>query len=642
MITRIASRAAPLLGGLLILFSSGALISCGGPESGQETTTGTSQVQQAQGAAGGTLTVALEWQGEDGTGGSKQFPDADIAGISGRGLWVAFQEEGGQAYPGVSVNGEFERADVPVGEMTALDLVVTVKVGDQTLTKRSVLFSDTRPLGTQTAAPENVYHLLVLDDFIDAGALPDSLAENAASAPEWADAFWRTHRLAMNYAAQSDAKTQEYEEAFQVKANYALPRLVLVAEEWIEVPEEVRKKAESSGGGGLFGGAGSDIAGMMGGDEEEAAPKTIPVYSVDVLLDEVEAEGKYSIGFQAARSVWNDVLEGKVIYEAGGGKRRVLSATIVFSQLQKNRAERESDNRVLSVDAGNLGVLDQCEDLWPAAKADISTFLTSNPEWQVIIPEQPVAFFEGDTPIYAMYAWYQVHPTSGRMVGVLPNGTRGAMSDEISKFQETLMKKARDRIVAEAGGGAVKGFFAQIAGMYVSAGGIIEAITLTFCDPSIAALQGEDWLKFLAMHSLDYCEKFLEDNADQYDSYAALLGFWQGAMVLTGALGGKDAWTRAAEKAFDSVKKKAESDIKSYVEDKIKAAENIAGEALNEALETYAPELHEAIEGLREIQDYLDKGGEMGEKAADAIDRFEAAMEDFRNELKERGIWDGD
>ncbi len=112
--------------------------------------------------------------------------------------------------------------------------------------------------------------------------------------------------------------------------------------------------------------------------------------------------------------------------------------------------------------------------------------------------------------------------------------------------------------------------------------------------------------------------------------------------MLTGSRGGKGAWTREAEKAFESVKKKAESDIKSYAEDKIKAAENIAGEALNEALETYAPELHAAIEGLREIQDYLDKGGEMGEKAADAIDRFEAAMEDFRNELKERGIWDGD
>ncbi|MCH7904089.1 MAG: hypothetical protein IH944_05920 [Armatimonadetes bacterium] len=636
MTTRIASRIAPLLGGLLILFSSGALLSCGRSDTDQETATATSQSQQSQQVGDGTLTVALEWQRADGSVSDQVFANVGIGEVTGRGLWVAFQQEGAETFPGISLDGKFERAAVPVGEMTALDLVVTVKVNGQAVIKRSVIFSETRPLGTQTAAPENVYHLLVLADFVGAGELPDSLAENEVPAPEWADAFWRTHRLATNYAAQSDAKTQEYEDAFQVTASYALPRLVLVAEEWIEVPEDLRKKAGSSGGGGIF-----DIDDIIFGDQEEAAPTRIPVYSVDVLLDEVEVEGKYSIGFQSARSVWNDVLEGKVIYEAGGGKRRVLSATIVFSQLQKNKAEHGSDNQVLSVTAENLGTLNKCVDLWPAAKADIVTFLTNNPEWRVIIPEQPVAFFDEDNPMYAMYAWFQVHPKSGRMVGVLPNGTRGAMSDEISKFQETLMKQVRDRVVAQAGGGAVKGFFAQLAGMYVSAGGIIEAITLTFCDPSIAALKGEDWLTFLAMHSLDYCEKFLEDNADQYDSYSAILGFWQGAMVLTGALGGPDAWERAAEKAFDSVRKKAESDIKSYVEEKLKVAEALAGEALNEALETFSPELHEAIEGLRAVQDFLDKSGEMSDNAAKAIERFDAAMEDFRRELNERGIGDG-
>ena len=43
---------------------------------------------------------------------------------------------------------------------------------------------------------------------------------------------------------------------------------------------------------------------------------------MDVLRDNIRAEGKYPIGFQPTRSVRNDILERQFIFHATGSKRR--------------------------------------------------------------------------------------------------------------------------------------------------------------------------------------------------------------------------------------------------------------------------------------------------------------------------------
>ncbi|GAH73077.1 unnamed protein product, partial [marine sediment metagenome] len=264
-----------------------------------------------------------------------------------------------------------------------------------------------RPMGTRSAGVEDVYHILVLNDFVtdqDLSLLP---AEADIPGPERKGAFGRTYFLARSYAVQSDEKSKRYSEITGVKAVYRLPRFILAAEQWVEIQKEAEKKKKSSGG--LFGGALDDVADEIAG-EAKPEPTKISVYSVDVLLDEVEAGGRYATGFQSARSMWNDILEGKVIYEATGAKRRIITASIVFSQMQKNKIQRDSDNRIISVDSRNLNVLESCESLWPGAKKNIFDFLVENPGWKVITTRKPVTFYKDDKPVYAMYAWFKVDP----------------------------------------------------------------------------------------------------------------------------------------------------------------------------------------------------------------------------------------
>lgn len=580
--------------------------------------------------ADGKMTVSLAWTIGEGEAGRTDYAPMDLREVAGRGLWVAFQAEGDkQHFPGVCVAGKFQRAAAPIEQMKSLELEVTVETPAGRAERRAVLFSASRPFGAKTAAPNNMYHLLVLEGAVEAKDLPEALPEGLAPAAEWKDAFWRTHRLAMNYAVEADAKMREYEQAFRVQARYALPRLVLAAEEWLDVPKEVRE-APKQPSGGLFGGAMEELADEIGGEEKKVVPENVPVYAINVLLDEVEAEGAYTIGFQAARSVWNDVLEGEVIYRATGGKRRVLTATIVFAQMQKNLAAGASDARLLLVGPGDLARLDECDRLWPEVKADIGRFLEDYPTWRVLIPSRPVTFYAGDKPVYAMYAWFQVNPETGRLIGVLPDASRGALSDEIARMEQTLLEKASEKVTGEAGGGAVKGFFSQVAGMYVSAAGIIDAVGMTIADPALAAMDGEQWNKFVADHALDVCEKFLEDNAALYDSYAAQAGFWQGATVLTSHFGGADAARQAARNAVEGMANKAVGDAKKYIEDKAPAGGKAAREAVDEAAGTYSPRLRDAVSGIETVYDHYNQGRELGATAADAVNRFEAAM----NEVK--------
>jgi hypothetical protein len=588
-----------------------------------------------QALADGKITVSLVWATDEGQSQRTDYGPMDLAEVAGRGLWVALEAEGeSQHFPGVCVAGEFRRAGTPAEQMKSLELEATVETPAGRTVCRAVLFSASRPFGVKKAAPANVYHLLVLEGTVEAKDLPESLpdglapAQHPAETAEWKDAFWRTHRLAMNYAVEADAKRREYEEVFQVQSRYVQPRLILTAEQWLDVPKEVRE-APKKPSGGLFGGALDDVADEIAG-EKKVVPENVPVYSIDVLLDEVEAKGAYPIGFEAARSIWNDVLEGAVLYRATGGKRRVLTATIVFAQMQKNLAAGAGDARLLLVDSAGLARLDECERLWPVVKEDIGRFLKDHPTWRVLIPSRPVTFYQDDQPIYAMYAYFQVNPETGRMIGVLPNASRGAMSDEIGRMGQTLLEKGAGKV----GGGAVKGFFSQVAGMYVSAAGIIDAVGMTIADPSLAAMDGEQWNKFVADHALGVCQKFLEDNAALYDSYAAQAGFWQGAAVLISHFGGADAARQAARNAVEGMADKAAGDARKFVEGKAKAGAKAGREAVDEAAATYAPRLRDAVNGIERAYDHYNQGRELGASAADAVNRFEAAMNEVKTKYE--------
>ncbi len=379
------------------------------------------------------LTVGLRWQMSGGPEKQEALATEKLSGPVSK-LWVFFQKKGSHLYPAVSIGGKIVSVSVPVEQMNFLELVATLKGYEESMTKRSLLFSRNRPVGSRSTNAKNVYHLLILQNFVTTKDLPSSLKD--VKPPLWPlkKALWRTHRLAMNYAVQTDAKTKELESLFQVKASYKTPRLILVAEEWLDVPEKA-KTPKRRRGGGLFGGALEEVSKEIAGEKEEAKSKMIPVYSIDVLLDEISAEGKYPNGFQAARSIWNDITEGEVIYQATKGTRRVITASVVFSQMEKNRATRNSKNRILKFDAQNSDNINQCNQLWPSAQREIKNFLKENPDWRIIIPQNPVVFYKNNRPIYAMYAWFQVNPKTGRMIGVLPSGIRGALSDEMAQVE---------------------------------------------------------------------------------------------------------------------------------------------------------------------------------------------------------------
>jgi hypothetical protein len=581
----------------------------------------------------GRLHLALQWRGINESTGEKDFGYVELANVTGRGLWVAFQKEKGQSFPGIYFNGQFIAASTPIEQMISMELVVTCECADRSVRVKSLLFSKNRPLGTKTATPDNVYHLLVLDDFVQDKDLSVSADAMGLADSKWGEPFWRTHRLAANYTIQSDTKSREFAEVFKVKAAYELPRLILIAEEWMDVPKEVQQKKKKSSGG-LFGGALDDIGNEIAGETKVVETK-VPIYGVDVLLDELRVEGEYAVGFQAARSVWNDILEGKVIYEATEGERRILTAAVVFSQMEKNRADGKSDNNVLAIDAKSLERLEKCEQLWPSAKEAIKTFIQENPDWKVVIPEKPVTFCEDDQPVYAMYAWFQIHPASGRMVGVLPNSAHGAFSDEMAQLEGTLLEKTKEKIGAR--GGPVKVLFSQVAGMYVSSAGVLDGVSLTICNPELANLDDQEWRKFLTSHALNFCQKFLEDNAGMYDSYETQLGFWQGAMLITAELGGKDAARDCAARALAGVVDKAIDDTKKHFENKVKGAkQDLQADtrgAFDEAMGQYAPKVKQFVDGVETAKDYYDKGVE----TYNAVDEYKKRAQTLRDQWEARG-----
>ncbi len=538
---------------------------------------------QAGGAAG--VLLGFAWVTADGADQDAELFMGSEADLQRKGVWVTYTDVDGALRPTLSVGTETFEADVDANQLQSLSFVVAC--GNPAGAKRyeRILFRKGLVLGMNAPQAANTYAVLINREFVSAGEGQD------VAQPESGDAAARrrTRGLALAYAAQSDAYTNQMMKLFGVNASFAMPRIVVAAEEWMEI--ESKKEAPASGGGGIFG---VDIASMMDGDEG-GGKKQFTSYSIDVLHDDMETTGGDGVAFQTARSIRNDILEGEVIYAATGGQRRVLTASIVFSQLMKNRADFGTDNRILNVDAEHPEVLDQCTDLYPEAKAAITRFLADSPGWTVQIPQKPVIFLRDKVPAYGTYAWFYSDPQTGRMVGMLPNGLHGA-SDEVNALGEDLRKEAVDRLTDEARArlqqytgkeGGVQTFFGAVAGMYVASAGVLDGIGITMEDPSIAALSPEDLLKFIAEHALEHCKEFLEAHSDDY-GYSARVGFWGGTTAIVGNLGGADAAKKVADAAWNDIKEKAVADIQQDVAEKAGELAGGGREAVQEAVRNAA------------------------------------------------------
>lgn len=581
----------------------------------------------------GKISLTLQWRPTDGQPEQKEFGTIPVKKILGEGFWLAFKQQQQGTLPGIYMADEFVLLSTPIEKMKSLTLIIKYDEKTSSLEEKVTIFSDDRIFGSRKVTPENVYHVLVIADTPADGNTQPLFKPSSITEESWRAPFGRMHHLALNYARQSDAKRREYEKTFGVQTKYEMPRLIVAAEEWLDIPKEVQKKKKSSGG--LFGGALDSVADEIAGEPEVTVTK-IPVYSINVLLDEIETNGKYSMGFEAARSSYNDILEGKVIYEATGGKRRIITASTVFSQLQKNKSTRGSKNRTLQIDSESLAELDNCKKLWPKAKEAIKDFLVKQKDWKIIIPAEPVTFYENDKPVYAMYAWFRVHPASGRMIGILPNNTHGAVSDEMAKLEETLIDKARETVGEQ--GGAVRVLFSQVAGMYVSSAGVLDGVSMTICDPNLANMSDEEWRKFLTMHSLDFCQQFLEDHADDYGSYAQRLAFWQGAMVIASGLGGVEGAQECAKRAVEDAVNKAIDDAKSKFEEQLgqmkDATETEARAKAGELVDKYAPDVGRFAEGVEALGDAYDKVVDTKETIDDYTTRANAVMDEVSEKFQ--------
>jgi hypothetical protein len=585
-------------------------------------------------AEGIRLHLSLIWQVEDQADKDWRRHECgwfDAAALVAQGVWVAWEERDGQHFPCVFAAGQHFAAPTPVQKMTVLQLLVRFaeKEGDSA---SACLYARDRLFISRPPDPKNVTHLLVLTGFADEtppGAAPAPARPDA----EQQTAFTRTRGLALRYAAASDQKTRDFAKLYGVTPTWTRPRLIVASEQWTEVKEEPTKKKAS--GNGLFGGALDDVADEIGGKKAEATTHRIPSYLLDVLRNDIDADSAYAFGFQAARSVWNDMLEGKVICEATGGRRRALTATVVFSQLAKNRATGKSKNEGLRITRETLRRLFTLPDLPTSAQVNIAAYLFKHPGASALIPREPVLFFDDkDQPSYALYAYFLVDPQTGRMTGCLPNDCRGGISEELARLEEGLKKRIKEKVGAQ--GAPVRLFFSQVAGMYVSTAGVIDAIGMTIADPTLAALDGEAWNKFVANHSLDFCQQFLEDNADMYDSYEALIGFWQGSIPMIAEFGGKEAARKAVDHALTGIRDKAIADAKSAVEEKTKdlrnAARKDARDLYDKALDRAGPHVRDAAKALEAVKDCHDKAVSIEETMTDYRDRAEAVWNDLQGQ----------
>lgn len=585
--------------------------------------------------APGEITVALGLERMDGGREQQEIGTVPLAAVSKQGVWVSFRQQGNQTIPEVRFGGHTLALGRAVEELASLRLFCTYQGHHYD----GVLFGNDKLYGSKRPHVKNVYHLLILDDFVT----DQDLTTAPAGADPAAQAAWRIHQLALNYALQSDRSTRELAGIYQVAAEYRKPRLILVSEEWLDLPKEVQQQAKPRQSGGLFGGAMQDIADEIGG-ETKVEPEYLPTYGVNLLLDEIEADGRLAASFQTARSLWDDLLEGEVVYQATKGMDRQLTATVVFSQLAKNSAQPGNNNGLLRVDRGTLDRLDSVNELWPEAKARISAFLDEREGWFAVLPKAPVNFYAPDGKFqYAMLAWFYVDPVSGRMLGVTPNDAYGSLNEVWNKYEKKALVKAKEAIDQAGGGpasGAVKSYFSTLAGVYVSTAGLLSGINLTIADPSLANLSEEEWRRFLAQHALDFCSKFLEEQSDIYDSYDTIASFWMGACSMTSRMGGSEAAGKCLVKTYEHLRDKAIDDAKKQLDKQLdelkKEGGKIADQAVEEMRDGLAKDVVETLNDTRTAVEIVGNGLQAANEALDTIQGYQEDYQAVSNEIQQR------
>ncbi len=522
------------------------------------------------------LSLTLKWTMKDNSIGEKKVADSLTLSAGGKDSFYLLFRKNKRLEALFCFDNEAIPLDIDLDQASSLALSVVLEQKGGNLTMDRLLFASDRVMGTRVPRENNIYCLKVIKDLTPFNEMniPDGVPE------EFHNAALRTRAMNTLYASESDKYSEKIGKTFIVKTGYAMPRFILSSEEWMELPV-VKKK--SSGGPLSIG-----VDKIIFGDSEKKTAN-IPVYSLDVLQDDIEAEGEFPVAFQTARSIYNDTLESRVIYQLTEGKRRILSTSVVFGQMMKNRQLRGMENQIIMVDQNNLSAFNNCSDLWPSAKTKILSFLRSHPDGKVIVPRYPVAFFHGDDPLYGMYAWFQVEPQTGRMKGILPTGLHGA-TDEPGIFQTVLRNEVKRRIkgkfqklVPKEGG--IKAYFGGLAGMYVSSAGILEGVTITVANPRIASLSGGDWEKFLASHAIKYSRNFLTAYKDTYDSYSARAGFWGGVAAIVSHFNGKEAASACLENAWQDIEERILDDIRSWIANQLNSE---TGEATFDALEETA------------------------------------------------------
>lgn len=518
----------------------------------------------------GTLTPVLIWKTADGKEGRKSFGPIRLRDLHARGLWVAYERVGQQYYAGLYLGKRFQRLPKPVNQLDSLRLRIMVKtaVGSLSVERRLLKTSDLSAKQIQQL-PKIVHHLMVLRDKVSHSkqGLSPTVPELPETCKSWREPFAWSQKIALDYATHSDKKTRALETTFRVKAGYRQPRLLFVS--GCVAPRKT--------GNILLGNA--------------RTVKT-PCFSFDVLHDEIDASGDAPRAFQVARSLYNDVLEGLVIYAEDPLRKRVLTATVVFSQMRQNIASRKSKNRLFRVTSSTK--------TWPRMvpgdiKQSINAFLSTHRAWEVLIPSQPVTFYpfgpHTEKSSFKQWAWYRVHPQSGRIIGMLRDGSHGAQRPGLA---------------------GVKGYAATLSGWWIAAAGVISGIPKVSSD-----MTPKEVTTFLALHSLKESEKYLEQHADVYDSYEAQLSFWMGAIVLPSLLGGKDAKKEmqdAGNRAFKQLLNKLADDAKKYVEDLVKEAGKSVLAARRDALSKFLAKGFDMVEKLTALADLARSAKELQEK----------------------------
>jgi hypothetical protein len=440
-------------------------------------------------------------------------------------------------------------------------------------------------------------------------------AEPAASARVWA--------IARSWCLQADEASLRLAWLTGVEARAALPRVVAAGVESLRLSVQARPARRGSPLDTI-----SERINQLPTPAPQP-PMDFPSYTLDVLLDEVSARGARALSFQTARSLWVDLLEAKVLAEATGGRRRVVCASLVLDRLVQLHTERRAGSPsppvVLTLGAGDEAALDDLPALPVEVAEDVRAFLARTPGGKVLIPNGPVPFAATEaSPAHALYAWFAVDPSSGRMVGRTPLSLHGAITDPgwRQRAQAWLWNQGKERAEAagrealEGGGysnhGAFQAFFRTVAGATVGAGGVVDAVSFTLADAATARLSRDEWQAFAVEHAVGFAVAWLDRQGELYDGLDHKAAFWTGVGLVLWSVDGERGRRQVRQAAGDDLAEEVDGLVNAVVDEALNrgtqpfgdAATDLLGDQLGGAAHD---QLRESLrEGLRPLTDRVE------------------------------------